>query len=325
VAVTRAERVTEVRSFLAQGLNAAAIAKRLGLSRSYVTSLISDPEGVIEDARRQRSAGKCMDCGGPTRNGGARAKPSRCAACARAQQVRNRHWTREEIIAAFREFHERMGYPPTVTDASEAHARQSGQPGRALRHGIKLPRASFVSREFGSWGAAVKAAGFEWSQTYERTPEFRERMRRKRTGFRWRWPREKQIECAHVWKAEHGRFPRSTDWMHPGDHPNLKTVQDEFGSWTGFILECERGNVPREDRRAGTMAAKYVVLRRTSEGLFEELATVGSENAAAALNEALDGKTDAEGEYTVVPIQWWQPRRVRAVEKIVWEWDTVEP
>ncbi len=57
------------------------------------------------------------------------------------------HWTRERIIAAIQEWAERFGHPPASGD---------------WRFGVApyWPATSTVQNRFGSWNAAISAAGF---------------------------------------------------------------------------------------------------------------------------------------------------------------------
>lgn len=66
-----------------QGLLIREIADRLGLACSTVWSLLNDPDGLKERARRARYGGTCEVCGGQTdgSNGAAKA-PKRCLKCA---------------------------------------------------------------------------------------------------------------------------------------------------------------------------------------------------------------------------------------------------
>lgn len=92
-AATRAERARAVAPLRAQGLTHREIAERLGLSRSYVSELVADPDGTMLAARIARNRGACEDCGKPTFGGNGKAKaPARCDACYRAS-IASEHGT----------------------------------------------------------------------------------------------------------------------------------------------------------------------------------------------------------------------------------------
>lgn len=65
-----------------QGLTPREIADRVGLSPSTVRSLLDDPRGMKERARKARNGGTCEVCGGLTDGSNGRAKaPKRCVKC----------------------------------------------------------------------------------------------------------------------------------------------------------------------------------------------------------------------------------------------------
>lgn len=80
--VTRAERAAKVADLRAAGRTYRQIADELGISGSYVSDLIYDPDGSKLAARRVANSGVCLDCGGPTSGSGGRSKaPPRCYPC----------------------------------------------------------------------------------------------------------------------------------------------------------------------------------------------------------------------------------------------------
>lgn len=63
------------------------IAAELGVSRSYASELLHDPDGSRARARKDSYAGVCEDCGGPTSGCNGRANaPRLCGVCAAARQ-----------------------------------------------------------------------------------------------------------------------------------------------------------------------------------------------------------------------------------------------
>jgi hypothetical protein len=67
---------------------------------------------------------------------------------ARTLQRTQRLWTPERIIGAIRRFVAQHGRPPTSTE-------------RACQEIPAFPSVGVVCREFGTWNAAIEAAGFE--------------------------------------------------------------------------------------------------------------------------------------------------------------------
>lgn len=119
---------------------------------------------------KQRRTGTCEDCGKETRYSGhaerADSGVSRfCPACAairngEAQKV----WTRDRIIAAIQWWATFYGEPPAIADFNPTQAVYMGDYRRATRaeHHIKagqIPWFVTAVREFGSWNAAITAAG----------------------------------------------------------------------------------------------------------------------------------------------------------------------
>lgn len=58
-------------------------------------------------------------------------------------------WTREDVIAAFQEWHDEFGLPPTVLDSRNNAGKRR-----------RLPSPSVVANLFGSWNEGIEAAGF---------------------------------------------------------------------------------------------------------------------------------------------------------------------
>jgi hypothetical protein len=68
----------------------------------------------------------------------------------------------EDVLDAIREWARRYGEPPATSDWSPARARSAGQQWRAERYlAGDWPSVSTVIRRFGTFGAAVRAAGLE--------------------------------------------------------------------------------------------------------------------------------------------------------------------
>ena len=81
-------------------------------------------------------------------------------------------WTDIDIIDAFHRFNDAMGRPPTVDDRYPNPSRRARMTAariaeceQVVRLGLRLPSQDTVSKRFGSWGAALEAAGFESNGT----------------------------------------------------------------------------------------------------------------------------------------------------------------
>lgn len=170
----RAERAAEVAALRQTGMTQAAIAAQTGLSRSYVGALLSDPDGTMDAARKDRYRKPCPRCGTPMDGSNGSAGPSLCATCQRQRQHDERRWTADAIIERFRAFHAHTGRPPTVVEA-RSHAgaesvRRNLSPKRlaeidAVPADLVLPAVATVLREFGSWRAALDAAALDAAPT----------------------------------------------------------------------------------------------------------------------------------------------------------------
>jgi hypothetical protein len=90
------------------------------------------------------------------------------------------------IVAAMQVWAEEYGEPPAVPDWAAALARDLGDEERARRYEAMTdvwPSHSTVFREFGSWNAAVEAAGFTPRPAHGGGGnELRSRRRRALTG-----------------------------------------------------------------------------------------------------------------------------------------------
>lgn len=105
--------------------------------------------------KRTLYGGSCVDCGAATDGSNGRAKaPERCNPC---QAIHRTLWTRETIGAAIRQWHFEHGAFPAATDWNATLARRFGRPDRP----VDFPSVETVQRVFGSWNAAIRAAGFE--------------------------------------------------------------------------------------------------------------------------------------------------------------------
>lgn len=113
-----------------------------------------------DHCRRHTSYSKaCVDCGRPTYSGNAH-PADRCNRCAPVYYFTV--WTREVIVETIRVWVRTYGKPPTATDWNPSQAIALGHPEKAARfyEDNAWPHVNTVQLRFGSWNAAIEAAGF---------------------------------------------------------------------------------------------------------------------------------------------------------------------
>lgn len=123
-----------------------------------------------ERCRKQTSYSRpCVDCGAPLNGSDSRGVHSRCCRCAAAVR---RIWTRDSVIAAIHRWSDLYGQPPAAGDWNLSLARSRGWDiaVRRFRDG-RWPCSSTVCEVFGSWNAAIAAAGFEPRRVGQRGPD----------------------------------------------------------------------------------------------------------------------------------------------------------
>jgi hypothetical protein len=149
---TRLDKAAEAARLREEGLNGIQIAEAMGISRSQAYALLADPDGATEAARKRRYKGTCLDCGRETayREVGFH---ERCHGCTQRHKAK---WDRAKIVAAIRRWTRRYGEPPGANDWSTAMARGRPEKLARLHEGDSVPT---VQHYFGSWSAAIKAAG----------------------------------------------------------------------------------------------------------------------------------------------------------------------
>lgn len=108
---------------------------------------------------RQRTlyTGTCLDCGSATYSGDA-TPPQRCKHCAPGQR---RIWTKETVVRAIQAWTRETGTPPTAVDwnAAQAVARRHPEKAEKFHDDDAWPNTASVQAVFGSWSAALGAAG----------------------------------------------------------------------------------------------------------------------------------------------------------------------
>lgn len=152
------------------------------------------PRFCSDKCRKVSYGGRCVDCGKRTDGSYGRAKAAaRCLAC---HKVYAHERARGRIIAAIRDWVDEHGTPPTAFHWNPEEAIRHGHPEwavyyRATRH--RWASSSDAQRIFGSWSAAIEAAGFlPLPQGVRRDPEawhaaILERARPRREEIRRLW------------------------------------------------------------------------------------------------------------------------------------------
>jgi hypothetical protein len=146
VSVKTPERVVEAQRLHADGWTLAEIAELWNVSATTVHGWIRDPDLSRQRARRDSYRVPCPECGRPMSGEG-----ETCGACRKT-------WTRDAVVAAIRDWaDEHDGVPPTSTEFNPP----VGSPARVERESGRWPARSTVLAAFGSWNAAMLAAGFQ--------------------------------------------------------------------------------------------------------------------------------------------------------------------
>jgi Homing endonuclease associated repeat len=153
--VTREQKIAKARELRAEGKTAGQIAIVVGAPASTV--------------RNWYLGGNCEACGKPV-DGSRAIKSSHCAECApRAAAL----WDCERIVQRIREWHASFGELPTAYDWNPcaANGHCGGPVVRQRYESGDWPAQSVVSYHFGSWNAAIEAAGFAPKSPGQRGPD----------------------------------------------------------------------------------------------------------------------------------------------------------
>lgn len=189
------EFVAEVRRFKACGLTNEAIAQRLGASPYVVGRALRLGAANVDRVAQGRDLFRDRFFGG--------AEPSL--------------WTHERVVAAMRRWARRTGSAPTYAEWSRPNGIGGGLARPSYRRASR-PSPHTVARLFGSWNAAVEAAGLE--------------VRRPASDV----AKARIISAIRRFADEHGRPPTCREWKRSErDHPSSTTVRDRFGSWSAAI------------------------------------------------------------------------------------------
>jgi hypothetical protein len=133
---------------------------------------------------------------------------------------RESQWTNEHLLSMLRAYATAAGAPPTGAGWNVAYPEG--------------PDERTVARRFGSWGAALEAAGLQ---------------RRPRARSDAMWTPDSVIESIQRWAEQHGGEPPTANAWRQGqgdvaDHPSYRTVRDLFGTWNEGIKAA--GFTPRD-------------------------------------------------------------------------------
>jgi ribosomal protein S14 len=237
-------RISEARRMREEGVSNAEIAARFGVSKSTVCRWTVP--GAIERERasslaaKQRRRRPCPRCGGRvdiTRAG------ELCRTCVDDD---NREARMDRAVRCLQEWHALHGRVPTAPEWG------AGGPGyRRVKtlasDGQPWPWYQHVSEDFGSWEAAVRAAGFQ-----PRRPGVRADLEAWRGSLGY-WSAHDIIRSILSWADMYGEPPANREWRRAGaDHPSASTVFNRFGSWNAGIAAA--GFRPREANGRGHRA-----------------------------------------------------------------------
>jgi Homing endonuclease associated repeat len=131
-------------------------------------------------------------------------------------------WTSETIAYAFELWHRKNLCSPTVDEWRRA--------------GPDHPSVTTVRQVFGSWNAAVEAAGLRPRRPGESRKAAPVRLVRSEAQVAVRWSRESTLAAIHAWAESRGRSPSLEQWRRASAmHPSAATVRRLFGSWNAAV------------------------------------------------------------------------------------------
>lgn len=120
-----------------------------------------------EKCRKTKYSVPCVDCGYPLNGSDGRGENAamRCNQCASIKSGDERKiWTPQAVVLAMQEWAAEYGEPPSSHDWDSWHAEHVlHDPARADRFRSadgRWPTLTSVCRAWGSWNAAIEAAGF---------------------------------------------------------------------------------------------------------------------------------------------------------------------
>ena len=136
-------------------------------------------------------------------------------------------WTKKQIIKMLRKDTKRRGDPPTGEDWNKP------APGR--------PTTATVCTIFGSWRAALEAAGLLPTGVGE-----------------IRWTKERIVDALQADASAHGSHPRAQDWRSKGPgRPTAQVVRRRFGSWQAAITAADLHGWPERQTGHDDFTLRY--------------------------------------------------------------------
>jgi hypothetical protein len=173
------------------------LAQRLGAAGSGNGDIAAILGVSPRTARAYLTAGRCVECGTYVVTAA-----SRCPRCA-AREARPPERSREEVVAAIRAWAREAGGPPTQDEwASPDDPR--------------WPSYVTVKTHFGTWRAALEAAGFRANRRL--------------------WTHAEIAEALRHWARLYGRPPRQRELVYGASGlPTPHTIRRHFGSYAAAL------------------------------------------------------------------------------------------
>jgi len=167
--MTRAERYAQITEARAAGEHYKETCRRLGISVAYYFEVLKDPSGRMLRAKYERHRHPCPKCGtpmawrgGPKRTS-PRTHPALCKSCDLERRAEHRIWTEESIVEALRYAAAMLGRTPLTSETNPGLASpRNRKRDKETMEQLGLPRYTTILHVFGSWRAAVEAAGLEY-------------------------------------------------------------------------------------------------------------------------------------------------------------------
>ena len=125
-------------------------------------------------------------------------------------------WTRQDILDALTDGAVRFGRTPTIALAQRDE---------------RLPSTQTVSRHFGTWNAALLAAGLPPTRLSPR-----------------QWDQPAILDALHQFERAEGRAPTSSEFSATTGLPGANTVAAHFGSWNRALIAAGLTRAPRPRR-----------------------------------------------------------------------------
>jgi len=173
-------------------------------------------------------------------------------------------WTPDDVLDAIHAWQQRFGQPPAVVDWAPALARRAGKPEKAelFERERGWPHARVVARVFGTWNAALAAAGAPTTRqgVNRSTSRHQAALASDPSATTDEWTRDSILAAIRHHHARTGRWPTSHEWRHAdptGQRPAVSVVERRFGTWAAALqaaggdpLRVGETRVARERRDA---------------------------------------------------------------------------